>query len=123
MPTLSLGRTIFQVRWIKHCGWYPDYRQPQLFRKGRFRYRDELVHESFDCEGTGRVSQESALQYPFRDIDHYVAKQDRYSDLMARRMAGAGPAVLFPSTRSPIRSAHFSRCMCSGPASSTACLA
>ncbi|MBP8154847.1 MAG: hypothetical protein KAX87_06115 [Nitrospira sp.] len=28
----------------------------------------------------------AALQYPFRDIDHYLAKQERYSDLMARRM-------------------------------------
>lgn len=76
----------FLGRWIKHCGWYPDYRQPQLFRKGRLRYRDELVHESFDLEGRLGYLTSPALQYPFRDIDHYLAKQDRYSDLMARRM-------------------------------------
>jgi hypothetical protein len=77
-------------RWIKHCGWYPDYRQPQLFRRGRFRYREELVHESFDCDGpVGHLTQ-PALQYPFRDVDHYLAKQGRYSDLMARRMAEQG---------------------------------
>ena len=49
-------KNYFLGRWIKHCGWYPDYRQPQLFRKGRFRYREELVHESFDCDGAGRSS-------------------------------------------------------------------
>ena len=27
-------KNFFLGRWIKHCGWYPDYRQPQLFRKG-----------------------------------------------------------------------------------------
>jgi glycosyltransferase involved in cell wall biosynthesis len=83
-------KNFFLGRWIKHCGWYPDYRQPQLFRKARFRYRNELVHESFDCDGPVGFLQSPALQYPFRDIDHYVAKQDRYSDLMARRMAEQG---------------------------------
>ena len=33
-----------------------------------------------------------ALQYPFRDIDHFLAKQERYSDLMARRMVEQGRA-------------------------------
>jgi len=83
-------KNYFLGRWIKHCGWYPDYRQPQLFRKDRFRYREELVHESFDCDGPVGFLQSPSLQYPFRDIDHYVAKQDRYSDLMARRMAEQG---------------------------------
>ena len=83
-------KNYFLGRWIKHCGWYPDYRQPQLFRKNRLRYREELVHVSFDCDGkVGHLSQ-PALQYPFRDIDHYIAKQDRYSDLMARRMVEQG---------------------------------
>jgi glycosyltransferase involved in cell wall biosynthesis len=83
-------RNFFLGRWIKHCGWYPDYRQPQLFRKDRLRYRQELVHESFDCVGPVGYLSQPALQYPFRDIDHYIAKQDRYSDLMARRMLEEG---------------------------------
>lgn len=83
-------RNFFLGRWIKHCSWYPDYRQPQFFRKSRFRYRDELVHESFDCDGPVGYLTQPALQYPFRDIDHYIAKQDRYSDLMARRLDGEG---------------------------------
>ncbi|MDQ7010516.1 MAG: glycosyltransferase family 2 protein, partial [Mariprofundaceae bacterium] len=39
-------RNYFMGRWIKHCGWYPDYRQPQLFRKTAlvFNNSDE-VHE------------------------------------------------------------------------------
>jgi len=27
-------RNFFMGQWIKHSGFYPDYRQPQLFRKG-----------------------------------------------------------------------------------------
>ncbi len=30
------------------------------------------------------------MQYPFRDVDHYLSKMDRYSDLMADRMARQG---------------------------------
>ena len=83
-------KNYFLGRWIKHCGWFPDYRQPQLFRKSRFRYREELVHESFDVDGRLGYLTATALQYPFRNIDHYLAKQERYSDLMARRMIEQG---------------------------------
>jgi glycosyltransferase involved in cell wall biosynthesis len=83
-------RNYFLGRWIRHCGWYPDYRQPQLFRKGRLHYREELVHEGFDVDGRIGYFKEHVLQYPFRDIDHYLTKMDRYSDLMARRMVEQG---------------------------------
>jgi glycosyltransferase involved in cell wall biosynthesis len=83
-------KNYFLGRWIRHCGWYPDYRQPQLFRKHRLRYRDELVHESFDVDGSIGYLQAPAFQYPFRDVDHYLAKMDRYSDLMAKRMVEHG---------------------------------
>ena len=83
-------RNYFLGRWIRHGGWYPDYRQPQLFRKSRMRYRDELVHEGFESNGTVGYMAEHVLQYPFRDLDHYLAKMDRYSDLMADRMVKQG---------------------------------
>jgi glycosyltransferase involved in cell wall biosynthesis len=83
-------RNYFLGRWIRHCGWYPDYRQPQLFRKSHMRYREDLVHEGFALEGRAGYLKEHVLQYPFRDLDHYLSKMDRYSDLMARRMVQQG---------------------------------
>jgi len=80
----------FLGRWIHHSGWYPDYRQPQLFRKDRMRYREDLVHEGFELDGRVGYLNEHVLQYPFRDIDHYLAKMDRYSDLIAARMVQQG---------------------------------
>ena len=79
-------KNYFLGRWIRHGGWYPDYRQPQLFRKDRMRYRDDLVHEGFELNGVTGYLKEHVLQYPFRDLDHYLQKMDRYADLMARRM-------------------------------------
>lgn len=83
-------RNYFLGRWIRHSGWYPDYRQPQLFRKTRMRYREDLVHEGFELDGRTGYLKEHVLQYPFRDIDHYLAKMDRYSDLMAQRLVQEG---------------------------------
>ncbi len=76
----------FLGRWIKHCGWYPDYRQPQFFHKAHMRYTDDLVHESFDVTGSVGFLENSIQQYPFRNIDHYFLKMDRYSSLMAEEM-------------------------------------
>ena len=42
-------RNYFMGRWIRFSGYYPDYRQPQLFRKGALVYRQDEVHE-----GAGR---------------------------------------------------------------------
>lgn len=80
-------KNFFLGRWIKHCGWYPDYRQPQFFDRCRLRYRDgDLVHESFDVEGSVGYLKEQVIQIPFRDIKQFLSKMDRYSDLMARRL-------------------------------------
>src|SRR6202047_1205913 len=38
-------RNFMMGRWITGSGWYPNYRQPQLFRKGALRYTLEPVHE------------------------------------------------------------------------------
>ncbi|MFQ5962121.1 MAG: glycosyltransferase family 2 protein, partial [Candidatus Methylomirabilales bacterium] len=83
-------RNYFLGRWIHHCGWYPDYRQPQLFRKDRMYYRDDLVHEGYEVNGRVGYLREHVLQYPFRDLDHLVGKMDRYSSLMAERMIQEG---------------------------------
>ena len=31
-------KNYFMGRWIKYSGWYPNYRQPQLFKKGKISY-------------------------------------------------------------------------------------
>ncbi len=83
-------KNYFLGRWIKHCGWYPDYRQPQLFHKKHMRYREELVHEGYELEGELGYLQASVEQIPFRDIDHYFRKMDRYSSLRAEAMHREG---------------------------------
>jgi glycosyltransferase involved in cell wall biosynthesis len=83
-------KNIFLGRWIKHGGWYPDYRQPQLFNKRQFRYREDLVHEGFEMSGQVGYLRGHVLQVPFRNLGQFLQKMSRYSTLMAQQMVRNG---------------------------------
>ncbi len=83
-------RNRFMGRWIRHSGWYPDYRQPQLFRKGKLRYKEDPVHEGYVLDGTLRTLKSEIWQIPFRDLSQSIEKMHRYSTLGAEEAAGEG---------------------------------
>lgn len=85
-------RNFFMGRWIRHSGWYPNYRQPQLFRRGALTYRDEAVHEGFTLHGERPPGHlDGAIwQFPFRNLEQIQEKAMRYSGLGARRLAAEG---------------------------------
>ena len=85
-------RNYFFGRWIRHSGWYPDYRQPQLFRRGRLRYTDDAVHETYVLEGRLATLQEPIAQVPFRDLSQVLHKMQRYSTLGVERLERRGRA-------------------------------
>jgi hypothetical protein len=77
-------------RWITGSGWYPNFRQPQLFRKGAMRYTLEPVHEGYElltAKPLGGLSN-AIEQVPFRDLDEIIRKMNRYSSLGAAKLAG-----------------------------------
>jgi glycosyltransferase involved in cell wall biosynthesis len=86
----------FLGRWMRHSGWYPDYRQPQLFDRTKFRYNDELVHESYTLDGRLGYLREHVLQYPWDSIEIATAKLQRYSTLMAQRYAETNTRATLP---------------------------
>jgi len=77
----------FFGRWIRHCGWYPDYRQPQLFRKGSliFNEHDE-VHEGWQANGSIGYLKSPIVQIPFLDLEQMIHKMQRYSTLGAQKL-------------------------------------
>jgi len=83
-------RNWFMGRWIRHCGWYPDYCQPKLFRKGALSYRDDMVHEGFDIHGRVGYLKSDVLHYSFRDLDQVIAKMNRYSSLGMQKLEQQG---------------------------------
>ena len=77
-------------RWIKGSGWYPNFRQPQLFRKGAMRYTLEPVHEGFEnLSGKPLGTLQNAIwQFPFRNLEEVIRKMNRYSSLGVPKLAG-----------------------------------
>ena len=87
-------RNWFMGRWINYCGWYPDYRQPQLFRKTALVFDDhEEVHESFRVEGKIGYFKAFIIQVPFQNLEQLLHKTQRYSTLGARKLERKGKSV------------------------------
>src|SRR5438477_2366851 len=78
-------RNFFLGRAVRYCGMYPDYRQPQVFDRRNFRYRADLVHEGFECSGSLGYFKSAIVQHPFPTLAVVMAKNERYTTLMAER--------------------------------------
>ena len=81
-------RNYFMGRWIKGSGWYPNYRQPQLYRKGMMRYT-RIIHEAIEMQGANRnigKLQNALWQFPFQNFEEILNKANRYSTEGARML-------------------------------------
>jgi len=80
-------------RWMRHSGYTPDYRQPQLFRLGKLRYTEDAVHETFILDGRLGYLREPIAQVPFRDLAQMLHKMQRYSTLGTERLRDRGASA------------------------------
>src|ERR1700733_12567088 len=71
-------RSFMMGRWIRGSGWSPNFRQPQLFRKGSLRYTLEPVHEGYEVLTAKPVGtlQNAISQFPFRNLGEIIRKAD-----------------------------------------------
>ena len=85
-------KNYFLGRWIRYCGWYPDYRSMQLFNRQRGRFTDDLVHERLVLRPGGRKAdlKNHIIQYPFLDVSQFLNKNIRYARLRAEEMVRQG---------------------------------
>ncbi len=83
-------RNYMMGRWIKGSGWYPNFRQPQLFRKGAMRYDQAPVHEGYELLTKLPLGQlqNTIWQFPFRNLEEVIQKMNRYSSLGTRKLSG-----------------------------------
>ncbi len=82
-------RNFFMGQWIKHSGFYPDYRQPQLFTKGTLEFKkDDPVHEEYKIISEKPIGylKESIWQFPYRNLREVAHKANKYSSLGAKKL-------------------------------------
>jgi glycosyltransferase involved in cell wall biosynthesis len=82
-------RSSFLGREMRHSGWWPDH-VLRLFRRGRARFSDDLVHERVVCDGRIGRLQEPLLHYPVVRLEDALSRMDRYSTAGAEMLATAG---------------------------------
>jgi len=81
-------RNFFMGRWIKHSGWYPNFRQPQLFKNGSMSYTLEPVHEGFISHSPNPIGvlKNAIWQVPFTNLEQVIHKANRYSTLGVEKL-------------------------------------
>jgi glycosyltransferase involved in cell wall biosynthesis len=89
-------RSRFLGREMRHSGWSPDY-VLRLFRRGRAKFTDDLVHERIICDGPVARLSEPLLHYPVRRLEDAIGRMDRYSTAGAQMLAASGRRVTFAS--------------------------
>lgn len=82
-------RNLFQGRWVRRGGLYPDW-QLRLFRRGRGAFVERAVHESVRVDGPTARLAEPLIHESYRSIGDAVARLNRYSDLAATELASVG---------------------------------
>ena len=90
-------RNFFMGKWIKYSGWYPNFRQPQLFRKGSLSYSMDSVHEGYNNLSGKKIGviSKSIWQLPFKNIEELLFKTNRYSSLGVDKLLKKGQKSSF----------------------------
>ena len=81
-------KNFFMGKWIKFSGWYPNFRQPQLFRAGMMSYDNKPVHEGFISYSKKKIGElnNEIWQFPYKNIEEVMQKANRYSSLGAQKL-------------------------------------
>lgn len=90
MPRLST----FCGRPMRHSGWYPDY-VLRVFRRGKARFSDDLVHERVVCEGRVARLKLPLIHHPVLRLEDALSRMDRYSTAGADMLEASGRRVSF----------------------------
>jgi glycosyltransferase involved in cell wall biosynthesis len=82
-------KTLYMGRWIRHCGWYPEFRA-RLSKKGQAHWQGEVLHEQLETGGLTGFLSGDLLHRPYTDLGDHLRTIDRYSYLWAKREADSG---------------------------------
>ncbi len=79
----------FGKRWIRHCGWYPDY-TCRLYDRRICHFSERLVHESLDHDGRVATLDGNLIHFTYEGISDYLRRMDSYSTLSAQELFKSG---------------------------------
>jgi glycosyltransferase involved in cell wall biosynthesis len=87
-------RSSFCGRPLRYSGWHPDY-VLRLFRRGRGRFTDVIVHERVVCDGPVARLKQPLFHHPVLKLEDAISRMDRYSTASAQAIVASGRRVSF----------------------------
>lgn len=85
-------KTFFMDRWIRHCGWSPDY-QMRLYRKSKSYWDGVAPHQTARVDGRVEKLEGQLLHYTKNDLSEYHRVTNSYATLAAEHLAAEGKTV------------------------------
>jgi glycosyltransferase involved in cell wall biosynthesis len=82
-------KTYFSGKWIKHCGWWPNYKL-RLFRRDSGQFTDRLVHEAIKVDGPTTKLRNPMEHHRSSSLSNSIKKADKYSTLAAQVLIAEG---------------------------------
>jgi glycosyltransferase involved in cell wall biosynthesis len=82
-------KNFFLGRWIKHGGFWPDYKM-RLFRQGAGQFEDRAVHEDVLLDGPLAKLDNVLLHHSYPTLSDYIEHMNRYSSLGAEMVVAEG---------------------------------
>lgn len=97
VPAYKMPRKAFFLgRWIRHCGWYPDY-VTRLFRRDRARFGTGVSpHEGLVVDGAVGRLRADLLHHTYPTLALALEKLSRYATILAEEMQTKGRTAGFP---------------------------
>ena len=83
-------KNYFLGKWIKYCGWYPDYTL-RLFQN-KYRYSGR-VHENLEINDEIKDLDNPLIHLTYKNLEHYLSKINHYTSLSAEDMYHSGKST------------------------------
>ena len=77
-------KNFYLGKWIKHCGWYPEYRI-RLSQRGSSKWVGETLHEKLESSGESGFLKGDLLHRPYENLGVHLDKIRKYSEIWAEK--------------------------------------
>ncbi|MCI0450628.1 MAG: glycosyltransferase family 2 protein [Chlorobi bacterium] len=79
-------RSFFINKFIKHCGWYPDYKLRLFKKRAGIKFDTAKVHEKLIYNGNTSRLKTEIIHLTDKTFEHYINKLNAYTTLSAEEL-------------------------------------
>ena len=89
-------KTNYCGKWIRHCGWYPEYKA-RIFPKNQARWEGEFVHEYLDYSNNLKVKnlRGDLEHYSYHTVQDHQIRAEKYAILGVKKHFSEGKKTFF----------------------------